>query len=260
MSEISPQLLVEALKTKTLGRKIIYFERLNSTNETAWDLASKGEEEGAVIIAKIQEKGKGRLGRSWFSPEGGLWLSFILKPSLKISEVNKITLMAGVSIAESIREKYDLDARLKWVNDVLIHGKKISGILAESSITGRKVNFVILGIGVNVNIVHFPTELRKIATSLAIELGKHVSITDFTLTLISRLEKNYLALKRRRGSAKIINKWKKYSDTIGRNVEVSCDSEIYRGEAIDLDRNGFLILKKTSGELVRVATGTCRYL
>ena len=260
MNKVNPQLLIKTLKTKILGRKIIFFERVDSTNKMAWDLADKGEREGTLIMAETQERGRGRLGRPWFSPEGGLWASLILRPSIKTSEVDKITLMAGVSIAESIREKYGLDARLKWVNDVLIHGRKISGVLAESSITGRKVNFVVLGIGVNVNIDLFPAELREIATSLAMELGKHVSISEFALTLISKIEENYLSLKKRGGSSKIINKWKKLSDTIGRTVEVSSNSEVYRGKAINLDENGFLILKTASGELVRIATGTCRYL
>lgn len=258
MPEINPAFLKNGLRTKTFGKKIIFLDRVDSTNRYAWKLAELGEDEGTIVLAKVQEEGKARMDRKWFSPEGGLWFSVILRPSLKAYVAERVMLMAGVSIVESIRELYDLDARLKWVNDVLINSKKVSGVLAETSITGKKLDFVILGIGVNVNIDSFPEDLEEKATSIKLELGRDVSINELAIDLIMKLENNYRLIWKK--ASEIAGKWRRYSDTIGRFVEIVHNEERLRGKAVDIDENGFLVLRLESGELVKVTIGTCYYL
>lgn len=259
MFEVDPEKIRGSLKSKVFGRRIYFFDKIDSTNNYAWSMAEKGEEEGAVVLARVQELGRGRMNREWFSPAGGLWFSIILRPKLSALEAEKITLMAGVSVAESIKELYGLDVKLKWVNDVLIKDKKICGILTESSIVGERLEFVILGVGLNANVYFFPNNLINAATSLAIELRRPVDLNELMINLLKHLEENYELLERDKGLG-VIRKWKIFSNSLGRMVKVYVDGEAYTGLALDLDDNGFLILELMSGHRIKIKTGTCRYL
>ncbi|RLG61116.1 biotin--[acetyl-CoA-carboxylase] ligase [Candidatus Geothermarchaeota archaeon] len=259
MSEIDISFLRNNLKTKLIGKEIIFFEKIDSTNRKAWEMAEKGAPEGTVIIAEQQERGVGRMGKRWFSPRGGLWFSVILRPPLGVNECQKITLMAGVAVADFLKELYGLKAKLKWVNDVRVKGKKISGILTEMSTIGEKLDFVILGIGVNINISRFPRELADIATSVEMELKKKVSINEAIIALVENLEEEYRLLVKG-FSSNLIEKWRRLSDTLGRFVEIRYDKKTFKGIAVDVDENGFLILKVKSNRIIKITTGTCRYL
>jgi BirA family biotin operon repressor/biotin-[acetyl-CoA-carboxylase] ligase len=144
--------LQEGLRTKRLGKRVFYTRGVDSTNEWAKKLAKLGAEEGTVTMAEIQTVGHGRLGREWFSPEGGLWFSVVLRPKLCASEAIGLVFAAGLAVAEVLREAYGLPVETKWPNDVLVHGKKICGILCEMNTTGNVVVFVVVGMGVNVNV------------------------------------------------------------------------------------------------------------
>ena len=259
MLDMDPREIQRNLKTERFGRKIFFFDEIESTNQYAWKLAEKGEVEGTIVLAKSQYKGRGRMGREWFSPKGGLWLSVILKPFLKINVAEKVTLMAGVSIVEVINELYGLAAKLKWVNDVLVNQRKVAGVLTESSVVNDRINFMVLGIGVNVNVTQFPQELKDIATSISLELGKLVNLNEFSSKLLEKLELNYKSMCKSE-IAKIVEKWKKYSATLGRFVEIYSNGEKLTGKAIDIDEEGFLILELESGEKIKVLTGTCRHV
>ncbi|MCX6009508.1 MAG: biotin--[acetyl-CoA-carboxylase] ligase, partial [Chloroflexi bacterium] len=161
------------LNTKFVGRQLYYYNRLSTTMETAKELAKKGTAEGTVIIADTQTAGRGRLGRAWLSPEGSLAMSLILKPSL--DNLPQLVMIASLAVVRTIKKVAGIEAQIKWPNDILIKGKKICGILIENEVKGDRVNFAIIGIGINVNFdpLSFP-EISDIATSLSHELGTKI--------------------------------------------------------------------------------------
>ncbi|MCX8175777.1 MAG: biotin--[acetyl-CoA-carboxylase] ligase [Candidatus Bathyarchaeota archaeon] len=250
-----PTEIKSEIRTKTIGKKVFYFEEVESTQDVAKNLVNAGLEEGTVVIAERQTRGRGRIGREWFSPKGGLWLSIILKPNIPTSKVQRLSLLAGVAVAKTLRKLYKLDARLKWPNDVLVEGKKICGILVEASGDVDKVSYVIIGIGVNVN-VRFTgrREIANIATSILELLGKEVSIVKLTVKLLEEFEKLYLKFKQEEFS-KIIDEWKNLSQTLGRKVKVESYKESFTGEALDVDDDGFLLVKADDGSIIRVVAG-----
>ncbi|MEM2676119.1 MAG: biotin--[acetyl-CoA-carboxylase] ligase, partial [Candidatus Bathyarchaeia archaeon] len=171
----------ESLKTKFFGKYIFFSHEVNSTNDWAKELAELGAPEGTVAIAETQTAGRGRIGRKWHSPKGGLWFSITLKPNLKPSETVKLVFLAGLAVAETLRELCGLKAETKWPNDVLVDGRKVCGILSEMKTVGEKVDYVVVGVGINANInveKELPPELRETATSLKAMLGKEISMEN----------------------------------------------------------------------------------
>jgi BirA family biotin operon repressor/biotin-[acetyl-CoA-carboxylase] ligase len=242
------------LNTKFIGRKIYYFDALSSTMDVAMQLGIKGVAEGALVLAESQTKGKGRLGRSWFSPKyKGIYLSLLLKPkSLPCSSASILTLLTAVSICEAIKEITGLDARIKWPNDILIGHKKLGGILTELSAEMDEVNFVIIGIGLNVN--NDKKTLVSAATSLKEQKKENISRTDLLQEILRRIETNYL-LFQERGAQAIIEKWREYGITLGKRVKVYCHKEHIEGQAIDIDADGGLLVRKDSGLTAKVMAG-----
>jgi len=250
-----PAEIKSEIRTKIIGRKVFYFKEVESTQEVAKTLANAGLEEGTIIIAEKQTKGRGRAGREWFSPKGGLWLSIILKPSIPTPKIQRLTLLAGVAVAKTLRKLYKLDAKLKWPNDVLVEGKKVCGILIEASGNADKVNYAIVGVGINVN-VRFTDkkELSSTATSILELLGEEVSIVKLTVKLLEEFEKLYLEFKQGEFS-KIIGEWRKLSQTLGKKVKVESYGESFTGEALDVDEDGFLLVKVKDGSIARIVAG-----
>ncbi len=247
-----PEEIKEGLRTSYLGKKVAAYESLDSTNDTAYGLAEKGAKVGTVVVAEHQKKGKGRQGRHWASPKGGVYLSCILKPEIEPREVAKITLVAAVAVCVSIRETAGVEAMIKWPNDIIVNKKKVCGILTEMKAEQDKVDFVILGIGVNVDtsVRHLP----KGATSLAKESGRRAAKVDLTRRILENLEE-YLALFGKDGFNKIRNEWRDYSATLGRQVKVHCHDEKIEGEALDVDRDGALVVRLDSGIQRRILSG-----
>jgi BirA family biotin operon repressor/biotin-[acetyl-CoA-carboxylase] ligase len=248
----------KSLNTVTIGRSIICLEEVPSTNDEAKKLAAEGAPEGTVVLASVQTTGRGRLGREWFSPNGGLWMSIILKPDPD-RIVQKITLLAGLSVAKMLRRFYDMDAVLKWPNDVLVRGKKISGILAEGTFNGEVPVYVVLGIGLNANVD--PDLLAKIvgseATSMKAFLHKEVSIIDLTRHLLWTLDQDYAAFKRN-GDAKLWDQYNRLCATIGSDVRVKVgEDETYEGHAEGISPEGGLILRTEDGHNVTILSGDC---
>src|SRR6202142_2836025 len=171
-------LLARLGKTKIIGRDIRVFEQTTSTNDVIEKLARDGVKEGAVVFAESQTKGRGRLGRKWISPERkGLWFSVLLRPDLRPQEATQLTVASATALRRAIQSATGLQPEIKWPNDILIGGKKVAGILTELNAELDKVRYVILGIGIDVNLDanEFPVELKKNATSLKIENGETVS-------------------------------------------------------------------------------------
>lgn len=258
---LTPSEIEPFLKTKWLGKRIHHFLHLDSTNSKAYELALNGAEEGEVVIAESQEKGRGRLGRKWFSPPLlNLYLSVILRPNISPLQASPITLMAAIATADAIRKFSGIVPLIKWPNDILLRDRKIAGLLNEIHSEIDRIHFVILGIGVNLNMDEpmFPKEIRQVATSLRHEMGETISRKSFLQSLLLELEKWY-AIFLREGSTEILKAWRNRARLKGRRVQVTSFGERIIGTAIDVDSNGALILKTRDGKRKRIVAGDIEY-
>jgi len=238
-----------------LGSALIVYQMVTSTNDVARDLALRGAPEGTTIISMQQSAGRGRLGRTWISPAGdGLYLSAILRPRVSPGKSPVLTLAAAVSVAETLALDYGVTADIKWPNDVLGSGKKISGILIEAAIEGADLQYVIVGIGVNLRQQEFPEHIRDTATSLRVETGISVSPQEFAGRLLPRLESAYqIAIA---CSREIIERWEARSTYAhGRAVRITSSDEYVDGITRGLSESGGLLLELDSGELREIASG-----
>lgn len=241
------------LGTEFVGRKIYYFEGISSTMDIAMQLGMKGCPEGAVVLAENQTKGRGRLGRSWFSPKHkGLYLSLILKPKALASGVSILTLLAAVSASEAVEEITGLDMQIKWPNDLFVGHKKAGGILTELVASAEQVNFVVIGIGLNVN--NDKKTLVAGATSLKEQKKEQISRLRLLQEILRRIERNY-SLLQKKGAEAIAEKWRQKNITLGRRVKVYCHKEHIEGQATDIDTDGGLLIRKDSGILQKVMSG-----
>ena len=246
-----------ALGTKRLGTKFHYFEEINSTNSHARRLAETGAAEGEVVIAERQFEGRGRLGRSWESPPYcNLYFSLLLRPALAPAHAPQITLMAAVALADTIASFVADRPTIKWPNDILLQGKKLAGILTESSCDAKRIEFVILGIGVNLNFPRerMPETIRDRATSLLEAGGQGVSRENFLRRLIQDLDRCYGTLEDF-GFAAIAPRWEAYFALRGRRVRVEMVDEVISGTATGIDGDGALLLEAEDGVLHRVLAG-----
>ena len=253
-----PEKIREGLKTSTLGReRIDYFPVIDSTNVRARMIADEGAPEGTIVVAETQLKGKGRRGRSWFSPAGqGIYVSVILRPRVPPAEATQLVLMAAVAAAEALLVHADLPVSVKWPNDILVGGKKIAGILTEMRLAGDRIDHVVIGMGVNVNTPAegLPPEIAVIATSLCAETGQTFSRAELLRTYLEKLE-GWYALFRERGFEPIRERWLALARIIGKPVKIAGVDHAYEGEVVDIDPNGFLILKTPNGALQRILAG-----
>jgi len=244
---------MKGLKTKFLGRYCCRYSELPTTMEAARELAREGAPEGAVVMADVQTAGRGRLGRSWFSPLGGLAMSVVFKPPL--GHLPYMVMIASLAVVKAIKKVTGLRCSIKWPNDVLIGDKKVCGILIESEVVSGQVNFVIVGIGVNINFnPSILPEISDIATSLSRELGREVDRDKFTCTLLLELEKLYLKVQAG-ASNSVYREWKEYLETLGKWVTVKSGQQVDRGKAEDVTERGSLILRHADGSLVEVMAG-----
>lgn len=247
--------LLPLLGTRELGRTIHHFESTDSTNRVAFELAQDGAFHGEVVIAEGQTAGKGRRGRSWASPVGkSLYCSIILRPDIPPARAPELTLVAAVAVAQTIQEAGG-EAGIKWPNDVTIGGRKVAGILTELSADVERVQFVIVGVGVNLNAARedFPPEVAEVATSLEQERGTPVPRALFTAALFTRLEQ-WLDTWTEEGFGPVRLAWKKLSTILGQEVLVRSEQKELRGVAEDLDETGALILR-VGGSTERVLAG-----
>jgi BirA family biotin operon repressor/biotin-[acetyl-CoA-carboxylase] ligase len=246
----------EKLQTKLIGKTMLYFSEAASTNDFAKEMAATGAEEGTVIIAETQTSGKGRLGRDWASPKGGIWLSTILRPKLRPNDIPKLTLMTSLAVAKTISQLFNLRTEVKWPNDVLINAKKVCGILTEANTRGNITDFVVVGIGINANIELYslPKQVGENATSLKYELKREIDREQFLRVLLEKMEQYYVTLTERKFKP-ILRKWKSLCSFLGSYVEVISWKEKIVGLAIDVDENGALIIRLRNGTLRKVLSG-----
>jgi BirA family biotin operon repressor/biotin-[acetyl-CoA-carboxylase] ligase len=241
------------LDTEFIGRKIYYFDAVSSTMYVAMQLGIKGATEGTLVLAEQQTKGKGRLGRNWFSPKyKGLYLSLLLKPEIAPMDTAILTLLAAVSICEAVKVTTGLDTQIKWPNDILLHNKKVGGILTELNAEMDEVNFLIIGIGLNVN--NDKKTLVSGATSLKEQKKENINRISLLQEILRKIEINYLSFKEK-GAGQIIEKWREHNITLGRRIKVYSHKEHIEGEAVDIDMDGGLLLRRDSGVTEKVMAG-----
>lgn len=258
-----PREIRSGLQAKVFGREdIIRFPETDSTNSRAKELAVRGAPEGTIILAGKQTGGRGRRGRSWFSPEGiGLYISLILRPRVAPAEAPKITLMTAVAVCDVLVPYLRSPPRVKWPNDILAGGGKIAGILTEISTEPDTVDYIVVGIGLNVNIAarRFPKEIRYRATSLLLETGKTHSITAILRSLLETFERTY-ALFLEGKFPLVLERWRDYAGIMGLFGRVDQVGRVLAGEIQDVDDEGALLIRDEQGQLHRIVSGDVTYL
>lgn len=258
----TPDILVPAeiaagLATERIGRRLICFRETESTNMVAFRIAEEGADEGTVVVAEAQHHGKGRLGRRWESPSGvNLYCSLILRPPILPTQAPQLTFLSAVAVARAIAETTPLQPVIKWPNDILVGGGKVAGLLNEMSAETEKVHFIILGIGVNINMRRdqFPGDLRHPATSLALESGHEISRLEFTRALLTALDETYQTYLDH-GYETIREEWLSRCSMAGREVKVTFQDQTQAGMVMGIDEDGALLLRLHDGRIERVLAG-----
>ncbi|CUH96449.1 Bifunctional protein BirA [Propionispora sp. 2/2-37] len=252
--EAAPDLLLpdeikNTLRTEVLGKEVHWFRGIESTSNEAKKLAADGCPEGTLVLAETQQTGRGRLARGWFSPPGkGIWMSLVLRPPFQPQDAPKCTLMAAVAVTKAIRRTTAIACGIKWPNDILYQGKKIVGILTEMSAEMDAVNYVVLGIGINVNIesCEFPREIAPNAVSLAQISGIKISRIELLAAVLRELEQIYQNVVRC-GFAEVFQEWRNFSVTLGQEVTVIGLDRQFSGKAVDIDQSGALLVQTSAG-------------
>lgn len=251
--EFSKNLSVDFVK------KLFVFGTLDSTNTMAKDLARAGAAEGTVVIAQTQGQGRGRFDRIWQSPEGGMYLSLILRPQEQAKKASLLPFVAALAVAKTI-DVYGVHATIKWPNDVQVNSKKIAGILLESEINGNTINYIVVGIGINVNIdvKMLSPDIRSKSTSLIRELGHPIDYHKFLRAFFVQFDTFYALFKKRKYQT-IIDEWKSNSDTVGKVIQIQTLTETIQGIALDVDQSGFLLVRTEKEGIKKIVSGDCLY-
>lgn len=255
-----PEAILTGLGCQTIGARICCLDVTDSTNLQACRFGDGGEPEGMVVIADQQSCGKGRMGRRWESPAGvNLYVSILLRPAILPFDAPQLTFLSAVAVCRAIISETGLQATVKWPNDVLVQGKKVAGLLNEMSSETDRVNYVVLGIGVNLNMQEeqFPQALRYPATSLAIAGGRPVSRLDFTRTLLQQIDALY-QLFLEQGSAPVLEEWMQLCDMTGKVVRVDGHELQLQGIMTGLADDGALLVRTATGKMERIYAGDVR--
>lgn len=248
--------LISGLDCEWIGKSIHYFPKTDSTNNCIKRLAEKGEKHGTLAVADLQEAGKGRRGREWFSPPGtGIWMSLLLRPGFEPESASMLTLAAAMAVASAVRNEAGLEAEIKWPNDIVVNGKKICGILTEMSVEADYINYIVCGIGINVNHTEFPEDISGTATSLAIEKGRAFNRLPIIADVLRSFEKYYSIFLETQDMEKLMDEYN--------NILVNRDSEVrvidpkgqWCGKALGINSKGELMVEKEDGTVVRVYSG-----
>jgi BirA family biotin operon repressor/biotin-[acetyl-CoA-carboxylase] ligase len=251
--KLLPQEITWGLGTQFIGKKIYYYTRLTSTMDVAINLGLNNAPEGTIVCAESQIKGRGRLGRSWFSPKSkGIYISLILRPKLMPLEVPKLTLLIAVAVVEAIKKNTGIQAAIKWPNDIMIKEKKLGGILTELNAEQDVVRFAAIGIGLNVN--NDKEHLPLCAISLREYLNEKIPRLDLLKEILRHVEREYIVFTKT-GFGPVLRKWRRYSSTLGRHIKVACRRGHIEGKAIDLDIDGSLLVRKACGFIEKVTSG-----
>jgi len=247
---LSSATIINNLRTRFVGQKVMYYHRLASTMDVAKREARRGVAEGTVVIADEQTASRGRMRRVWLSPQGSVSLSIVLYPDIVF--LPSLIMLASLAVVYSIEAVTGLKAQIKWPNDVLVAGRKVSGILIENEVQGNTVGYTIIGIGINVNlrVSDFP-DIPPTATSLSEQLGNEVSRLDIIQSLLFEVERLYLNHQ----VGAIYEQWRDRLVTLGESIRVKSGKAIYVGIAESVAQDGSLLLRLTDGSLTRIVGG-----
>ena len=257
---LKPESIQSDLECRRVGSRVRCFDETDSTNLQACRLGDEGEVDGLVVVADRQSSGKGRMGRRWESPGGvNLYASILLRPAILPFEAPKLTFLSAVAVCRAITNCTGLQPTVKWPNDILLGGAKVAGLLNEMSSETDQVHYVVLGIGVNLNMraEQFPADLRYPATSLAIVAGKTVSRLRFTRTLLQEIDALYQTYLEE-GSAPIMSAWTELCDMTGKAVQVDCNELKIEGTMVGLAEDGALLVRTATGKIENIYAGDVR--
>jgi BirA family transcriptional regulator, biotin operon repressor / biotin---[acetyl-CoA-carboxylase] ligase len=256
-----PWEISDGLQTETIGRKIYYFETIDSTQNFALELSRKPHENGSVVIAQQQTNGRGRLNRKWISPKGGIWLSILLRPNFEIFQTSLFPMMTSLALAIAVEKKLNLNLELKWPNDLYLKGKKVAGILIDASIESNKIDYLVIGVGINFRIS--PNKLSKLIKNqkkyditTLIKENKEGDPVCLVQQFLFELEGLYNKVISNPKDIRV--EWIKRSSTIGKNVTATTITVKLKGRAIGIDESGALILS-SKGKIRHVLAGDITY-
>jgi BirA family biotin operon repressor/biotin-[acetyl-CoA-carboxylase] ligase len=253
----------ERLQTVVIGKRLVCLHETASTNADAFLLAEQGAVEGTAVIADTQNSGKGRMGRVWASPAGvNLYCSIVLRPAILPFQAPQLTFLSAVAVARAIEQTTSLKPEIKWPNDLLISGRKVAGLLNEMSAETDGINFVILGIGVNLNMTaaQFPADLRTPATSLLLEQGGGVNRARFAAVMLNELDRLYTDFLVK-GFGPVRDEWQKRCNAAGREVSVSeGGSGTICGTYAGIDGDGAMLVRLPDGRKERIVCGDVRVI
>lgn len=251
-----PPLVLQNLATTTVPGKVVYVPRIDSTNRLAKNLAIEGVENGTVVLTEHQSNGQGRLNRTWVSPFGkNVLFSIVFYPPVPPVEVFNFTLFTSLAVTKALREQTGIDAGIKWPNDVYVNGRKLGGVLTEFSAHQDRVNWAVVGVGININ--DDPTsnaDLKEIATSVRRETGKTMRRVPLLQSILREIDVLYQRFLDGQGQA-IRDEWIAHSIIIGKPVVIMADEDIEHGIAESIDEHGALMLKTNEGEVKRIVYG-----
>lgn len=250
--------LKHELHTQFIGQQIFSYESLDSTNDAAFLMGEQGAKEGVCVFAEYQKKGRGRLGRQWVSPKHrNIILSVLLRPALIPQEVSKLTLACVVSVIRAIQKTTGKTLGIKWPNDIYYEGKKVGGILTEMSAESDRINFIVVGIGINVN--SSVSELPETAISLKEIAGHEINRIEFAQLLLTELESDYLRLKNGQFDS-LAKDWEEFSVTSGQRVIATLFGRKVEGQAVGIDRDGALWIRQDNGLQEKIVAGDVEHL
>ncbi len=245
----------KGLNTDFIGRRIINFDSIDSTNTKAKELANEGAAEGTLVVSEEQTSGRGRMGRNWASPKGtGIWMSIILRPDVNPINASKLTQVGVAAVAKALEES-GVECYIKWPNDIVINGKKVCGILTEMSAELTKINYVIMGIGINVNMEKFPDEINELATSLKIETGKTFKRKTLISSILNNFQFFYNEFINEESIQNSIKICRDKSILIGRTLRVLKKDGTSTAKAVGLNDNGQLIVEYENGKVENLISG-----
>ena len=252
----------ESLSSRWLGQTIHFFQQLDSTNQTAMELALGGSPEGTTVIAEEQLRGRGRGNRIWHSPAGvGIYCSIILYPTLPPAKAQVMTLMTAVAITKAVVQETSLKPRIKWPNDILVNNKKVAGILLESKVSSDQIEHAVIGFGINVNhtLADLPSEPMFEASSLRLELSEPVERGALIAGILAELEGAYERLQQD-DLVMILEQWRHFSATLGQPIRVWQQGKVTEGNAVDINEEGGLVVKVKDESLMVIHAGDVEHL
>lgn len=245
---ITAEALLSEAKSRWVMNEAVCFTETDSTNEQAKLIALQGGKEGTLVAAEAQSAGKGRKGRSFVSPAGeGIFMSLLLRPKVRIEDVARITLVAALAVQEGLKESTGLDCRIKWPNDIVIHGKKLTGILTEMSLEEDRISYVVAGIGINVNNKAFPEELQSLATSVFLETGKETYRAKLIAEVMDRFEKNYEVYLKTGDLSNLYVQYNSLLVNVDERVKVLDEQNPYEGVSRGINEKGELLVVTEQG-------------